>query len=597
MPPQFRRPPFPCTQTALLIALAACPVTVQAVEPVLLKDINPSATASSLPAELTSLGARVVFTADDGVRGRELWVTDGTATGTVLLKELIPGTEGLPWQTKLVAHDGSVYFTDLLGKSQSPQGGRASLWASDGTVGNTRFLTLLSTADNLWEVNGTPERLHLVTTATTGGGPASSRTTGTLWRWQPSTGATELFSDFFSIGHGHALPSDLTRLGNRLLFASHLALNTIEDGTPGFALLRDLSADFQYGPRLVAAGNLGFFTDFYAPDKPNGRRLWVTDGTPAGTALLTSSPAKITDMKALADTLLFLGEPDPALGTQAALWRSDGTNPGTREVTKLFPEGAINPDVSLMGDDPTLHYLSLNQQRADGGQWTHELWKTDGRAEGTQRLAALPERARAVAYHQGRQFFTVGAEIWRSRGTPESTRKVATLKQPEAGQSLDRFAVAGSHLVFRDTTTAGDQELFALRIAPGVSTIPQQVLTANTQGPAIAFTVEAAEGEASQVQMVAESSNPALLPVGNIQFGGSGMQRTVQLKPAPNATGAATVTLIANEDGLESRSQFSVTVRSAPRKGGGGGAVGWFACWLMLLSLGRGMFKRKGMPF
>jgi ELWxxDGT repeat protein len=43
------------------------------------------------PAEITGLDeGRALFTADDGVHGEELWVTDGTPGGTLLVEDLNP---------------------------------------------------------------------------------------------------------------------------------------------------------------------------------------------------------------------------------------------------------------------------------------------------------------------------------------------------------------------------------------------------------------------------------------------------------------------------------------------------------------------------
>jgi ELWxxDGT repeat protein len=57
---------------------------------VLLADIVPGP-GSSNPEGLTFAGGQAVFSAQDGVHGREIWTTDGTAAGTRLLEDLAPG--------------------------------------------------------------------------------------------------------------------------------------------------------------------------------------------------------------------------------------------------------------------------------------------------------------------------------------------------------------------------------------------------------------------------------------------------------------------------------------------------------------------------
>ena len=56
----------------------------------MLKDIYVGAD-SSHPAGFIELGTKVIFSAEDGAPGREVWITDGTLAGTQLLKDITPG--------------------------------------------------------------------------------------------------------------------------------------------------------------------------------------------------------------------------------------------------------------------------------------------------------------------------------------------------------------------------------------------------------------------------------------------------------------------------------------------------------------------------
>ena len=70
---------------------------------VLVKDINAQpatyGSGNSLPDELTPVGNTLYFTADDGTLGtngnRELWKSDGTEAGTVVVKDFTPAADGL----------------------------------------------------------------------------------------------------------------------------------------------------------------------------------------------------------------------------------------------------------------------------------------------------------------------------------------------------------------------------------------------------------------------------------------------------------------------------------------------------------------------
>ena len=76
---------------------------------VMVKNINPAPGASSNPTDLICMGGMVYFSANDGVHDTELWVSDGTEAGTTMVKDLNPSGSSNP--RNFVNANGTLYFT------------------------------------------------------------------------------------------------------------------------------------------------------------------------------------------------------------------------------------------------------------------------------------------------------------------------------------------------------------------------------------------------------------------------------------------------------------------------------------------------------
>ena len=131
------------------------------------------------------------------------------------------------------------------------------------------------------------------------------------------------------------------------------------------------------GPFALSPGpfvSLGSEVLFQASDANNNNALWVTDGTSPGTSELSNFFSSIPlNVIALGSKALFQG-PD------ARLWVTDGTGAGTSELTVsgaassgFSPSGitAFGGKVLFAGHDAANH---------------NNLWVTDGTAAGTSEL-------------------------------------------------------------------------------------------------------------------------------------------------------------------------------------------------------------------
>ena len=103
---------------------------------VLVKDICPGPAGSGIK-QIYADGTRAFFQANDGVHGPELWVTDATPNGTFMVKDIFPGTEGSDPHYFMRA-GAALYFVATDGNSG------IELWRTDGTETGTRRVSNLA---------------------------------------------------------------------------------------------------------------------------------------------------------------------------------------------------------------------------------------------------------------------------------------------------------------------------------------------------------------------------------------------------------------------------------------------------------------------
>jgi ELWxxDGT repeat protein len=97
----------------------------------LVKDINPVlTTAGSDPAHSVEINGVLYFQANGEGYGAELWKSDGTSTGTVLVRDIFPGSTG-SGPAVLTNVNGTLYFRADDGIAG------LELWKSDGTSSGT----------------------------------------------------------------------------------------------------------------------------------------------------------------------------------------------------------------------------------------------------------------------------------------------------------------------------------------------------------------------------------------------------------------------------------------------------------------------------
>src|SRR6266511_4612914 len=145
-------------------------------------------------------------------------------------------------------------------------------------------------------------------------------------------------------------------------------------------------------------------------------------------------------------------------------------------------------------------------------------------------------------------------------GGGESSRSVTvTSAANQTGTATITVTVSDGALTASDTFVL---TVSAVNTAPTISNIADQSIDEDTTSGALSLTVGDGETAAGSLTLSGSSSNPVLVPNGNIGFGGAGANRTVTVSPALNQNGTATITVTVSDGQLSANDSFVLTVNA-----------------------------------
>ncbi|MHB8624010.1 MAG: ELWxxDGT repeat protein [Sulfuricaulis sp.] len=266
---------------------------------------------------LTEFNGALYFSANDGVTLNQPWKTDGTAAGTVLVKNIGNWGGAGSFPNDFTVFNGALYFQATGGPQNNLGMNNYEIWKTDGTDAGTVLVKDLTTTTGaisdlspFAELNGA-----LYFSANDG---VNSRA---LWKTDGTDAGTVRIKNINAATGTHYPAGNFvfTKFNGALYFSSNDGVTGNElwrtDGTAsGTVLIKDINTVAGASSNPAGFTELNSALYFSANDGINGTELWKTDGTAAGTVLVkdisTTQPGEVpTPPASLSSMARFISVP------------------------------------------------------------------------------------------------------------------------------------------------------------------------------------------------------------------------------------------------------------------------------------------------
>lgn len=266
-------------KTLLCLALGVG-ATLANAQTSLVQDIYPGMTSSN-PGYLTEYHGMLMFSANDGINGNELWMMD--ASGLSLVYNINPGPNssmGYSPAGKMVMVDSVLYFA----ANDGTNGYELYKWPGMGQPSIVKDIRTGSASSNVGDMAEMDGKLFFNAYGNTGGAE--------LWVYDPSTDNAQQLSDIYP-GTGSSNPQNLISFKGKLFFTAYepgigYELYMYDPTTNNTSMVVDLysGSGSSYPSNFMIWDNKLYFI---ASTPLNGSEIYMMENT---------TPVRITDVNA-----------------------------------------------------------------------------------------------------------------------------------------------------------------------------------------------------------------------------------------------------------------------------------------------------------